>query len=111
MLTIPTRTDSGNYIFSVELEEIVFFFEFYFNERDQSWFFDLLDSSSNVIRYGIKCVTNWQLLQRIATAGRPPGEVVCGDTTGEDRRAGLEDLGDEIDFVYFLESEVEAATA
>lgn len=103
---IPTRTDSATYFFSVELEGVVFVFRFQFNERDQSWFFDLLDADGVAIRQGVKCVTNYPLLRLVADPERPAGELYCIDTTGEDRRAGLADLGDALDFVYFDSSEL-----
>lgn len=105
---IPTSTDLATYTMSVELESIVFGFRFQFNNRDQSWFFDLLDSEALPIRQGIKVVTNFPLLRLIAREDRPPGELYAIDTTGADRRAGLEDLGDELSFVYFEESELPA---
>ena len=105
MLLIPTDTSLATYTFSVELEEIVFNFRMQFNERDQSWFFDLLTEDGDPIREGIKVVTGFPLLRLIATAGRPPGELFALDTTGADRRAGLNDLGGEILFVYFLKGE------
>lgn len=107
-VVIPTDTSLATYVFSVELELIVFGLRFQFNERDQSWFFDILTAEGDPIRQGIKVVTNFPLLSRIARIDRPPGELLAIDTTGEDRRAGLGELGigQQVVFVYFDASEV-----
>ena len=108
MVIIPTDTSLATYTFSVEIELIVFLFRFQFNERDQSWFFDILTADGDPIRQGVKVVTNFPLLARIARLDRPPGEIVAVDTTGEDRRAVIGELGidRQVAFVYFLKSEV-----
>jgi hypothetical protein len=103
---IPTRTDLASYAFSIELEAVVYRFRFQFNERDQSWFFDLLTEDGVPIRQGLKVVTNFPLLLRIASDQAPPGQLYAIDTTGEDLRAGLEDLGDQVQLVYFSEDEL-----
>lgn len=107
-IVIPTSTSLATYTFSIELELIVFRFRFQFNTRDQSWFFDILTDEGDPIRQGIKVVTNFPLLSRIARADRPPGELVAIDTTGEDRRAGLDELGvgQQVELIYFDADEV-----
>ncbi len=108
MVIIPTDTNLATYVFSIELELIVFGFRFQFNERDQSWFFDVLTAEGVPIRQGLKVVTNFPLLSRIARLDRPPGELFAVDTTGEDRRAVVGELGidRQIEFVYLDASEV-----
>ena len=108
-LIIPTRTDLGIYQFSIELEGVIFIFRMIYNTRDASWFFDLLDIDSEPISLGVKCVTNFPLLRLVVDARRPAGELYVVDTTGEDRRAGLEDLGDGLSLVYFDSTEVPAS--
>lgn len=108
MLIIPTDTNLATYVFSIELEAIVFGFRFQFNERDQSWFFDVLTAEGVPIRQGLKAVTNFPLLARVARIDRPTGELYALDTTGEDLRAGLGELGpgQQVQFVYFDADEV-----
>lgn len=108
MVIIPTDTQLATYEFSVELEAAVYRFRFQFNERDKSWFFDVLTEDGTPIRQGIKAVTNFPLLRQIAKPERPPGELYCVDTTGEDKRAGLGELGvdRQVRFVYLDQSEV-----
>ena len=105
---IPTDTNLATYIFSVELQLIVFGFRFQFNERDQSWFFDVLTAEGDPIRQGVKVVTNFPLLSRIARLDRPPGDIFAIDLTGEDLRPGLGELGSEqqVQFIYFEPSEI-----
>jgi hypothetical protein len=108
MVIVPTNTDLATYVFSVELEAIVFGFRFQFNERDQSWFFDVLTAEGVPIRQGLKVVTNFPLLSRVARIDRPPGELYAFDTTGQDKRAGLGELGigQQVELVYFDADEV-----
>lgn len=105
---IPTDTILATYTFSVELESIVFNFRFQFNNRDQSWFFDILTADGDPIRQGVKVVTNFPLLSRIARLDRPPGDIFAADLTGEDLRAGLGELGigQQIELNYFEQSEI-----
>ncbi len=110
MVIIPTNTTLASFVFSTELELIVFGLRFQFNERDQSWLFDLLTAEGLPIRQGIKVVTNFPLLSRIARADRPPGELIAIDTTGEDRRAVIGELGigRQVELTYFEASEIPA---
>jgi len=103
---VPTRTDLATYEFTIELDAAIYRFRFQFNERDQSWFFDLLDEDGNPFRQGKKVVTNFPLFRLLATEGRPPGELYAVDTTGQNIRAGLEDLGSQVILVYYPEGEV-----
>ncbi len=103
ILTIPTRTDLGSYRFTIELDEAVYELVFAYNNRDSHWYFDLYDEEGNLLRAGLKAVTNWPLLRLDKSNDRPPGDIFAIDPTDEDIEAGLEDLGDSVTLTYVEE--------
>ncbi len=103
ILTIPTRTDLGNYRFSIELDEAVYELVFAYNNRDAHWYFDLFDEEGNLLRAGLKAVTNFPLLRLDKSNDRPPGDIFAIDPTDQGTEAGLEDLGDSVTLTYVEE--------
>jgi hypothetical protein len=105
---IPTRIDLGIYRMTVDLDGVSFVLRFVFNEREGFWYFDLADANDLPIRSGIKVVTGFSLTRLIRDLRRPPGEITVVDTTGQDREAELENLGDEILMNYTEAADVPA---
>jgi hypothetical protein len=103
-LTIPTRIDLAVYRFSIELDELVYQFSFFYNNRDAHWYFDLSDEDGNLLRAGLKAVTNWPLLRLDKSNDRPPGDIFAVDPTDQDIEAGLRDLGDAVTLTYVEEA-------
>jgi hypothetical protein len=98
-LTIPTRTDTGRYRFSIELSGVVFVFVFSFNRRDDHWYFDLLDNAGEAIRSGVRVTPNFPLLRQLVQQGRPDGLLFAIDPQGN-LEPGLEDLGGQVKLTY-----------
>lgn len=110
-VVVPTRVDLLEYRQQVRLDGVVFTMLFRFNDRDQSWYLDLLDSSESPIRNGIRLRTGTPMLRLIATAGRPAGELVPIDSTGADTEPDGTNLGTGVPLVYVEELDVIAALA
>lgn len=108
VLTIPTRTDLGAYTFQIELDDKLYRFTMQFNHREGYWYMSIADESGNDIRTGVKIVSNFPLLRRVANIDSPAGEIMALDTTDADADAGLEDLGDTILLTYVEEGSVPA---
>ena len=92
---LPTRNDLGRYVFQVPLDETVFGFDFRFNVRDNRWYYDLLDADGVALRHGIKIVSNWPTLGRMAQQTRPDGGIVAVRADGDDD-PDRETLGNEV---------------
>ncbi len=112
MEILPTRTDGSNwYDFNIQLEGIVFTFEFVWNDREGSWYFNLYDTNANLLLAGIKVVLNTFLLARFVSTSLPNGDLTACDTTGQDVMPGLQDLGDRVLLSYFSNAELQAIAA
>ena len=80
----PTRNDIGRYFMRLELDGVVFGFDFRFNVRDGRWYYDLLDADGVAIRSGLKIVSNWPTLRIMTQQGRPAGDVFAVRPNGTD---------------------------
>lgn len=89
--SLPNRTNLVNYRFRVALSGVVFGFRFYFNRRDQHWYFDMTDAAGVLLRAGMKVVADFPLLRQWTQQNRPDGELSSIAATDTD--PGLEDLG------------------
>ncbi len=99
LIEVPRGTDS-NFTFQVELDATIFTMVFLFNRRADVWYFDLLTQAGVAIRRSIKLTTGWQWLRQVQRAGRPIGELLALDTTQSGLRTTLEELNDQIQFIY-----------
>lgn len=84
ILELPTRTDLSVYDFTIELDEVVFTYSFFFNTRSNHWYLNILDIDGNPLREGIKIVSNWPLLVPWTQQGRPAGEMVSASPQTDD---------------------------
>lgn len=110
-LILPTRTDLAIYRERVDLEGDTFTLDFQYNSREGAWYFDLLDADATPIRSGIRVVVGVPLLRLIHGAGKPAGEMMATDQSGEDQEAGAEDLGDRVLLTYLEATDVAEALA
>jgi hypothetical protein len=96
---VPTRTDLGRYLFSVELTSVVYLIRLVWNRRDQRWYLDLLSAEGEPIRHGLKVVTNFPLLRQLIQQDRPEGWLLAINAL-DDNDPGLEDLGAQVKLTY-----------
>lgn len=81
---LPTVNDIGRYRFRVELDNVVFGFDFRFNVRDGRWYYNLLNADGEIIRAGLKIVSNWPTYRIMVQQGRPVGDVLAVRPNGTD---------------------------
>lgn len=105
IVTLPMRPDLPNYGFQVDLEGVSYGFVFRWNDREGSWYFDLLDGEGVTLRAGVKLVLDFPLFLSIASARRPPGQLFAVDTSNTGAEPGAHDLGVRIQLVYYESSE------
>lgn len=107
MEILPTLTDGTPwYDFTVELEGITFQFEFFWNDRESDWYFNLYDSGSNPVLMGIKVTLSVGLFGRFKGSNLPNGDLLALDTSGQDLMPGIQDLGDRVLLVYVDSTDV-----
>jgi hypothetical protein len=101
-VVLPFTPSVAYYTFSTTLADRIYIFDVHWNARDLAWYFDLLDSNSNVIASGVKVVlgavlarwgVNDPLIQQ--------GSLVAKDTSKQDREAGFDDLGTRVQVRYY----------
>lgn len=105
---LPTSTTDANYVFTVDLDGVEFKLSFKYNERDDAWFFDILDPNEVVLRAGLKVVNEWPLLRLWSEASSPQGEIIAvnqGDVTAPPT---LNQLGAEVVLTYLDAEEIAA---
>jgi len=101
-LIIPMEDapDLGNFSLVASLDGVDYQFVFNYNGREDAWYFDLLTVEGNVIRAGVKVVSNWPLLRRCKEETKPGGELMAIDTLSDARDPLLDDLGNRVAFAY-----------
>lgn len=104
VFTLPADATQANYEFETDLDGVAFRFSFKYNERDDSWNMNVLDVEGNILRAGIKVVTNWSMFLRWIQQGRPDGDVFSVALGGISRPATLGELGDGVVLAYEGES-------
>jgi hypothetical protein len=67
--------DVPHYSTEIELSGVVYRFEFYWNGREDRWYFDLRALDSTPIAVGVKIVSNWDSLRTLVHELRPPGII------------------------------------
>jgi len=105
---IPTSTTDANYVFTVELDGTEFRLRFKYNERDDAWYFSVLDAEGNILRAGLKVVNEFTLLRLWAQANRPRGELVAVNQGMVTAPPTLNQLGAEVVLTYLDASEIAA---
>lgn len=99
---VGTALDGVNYILDV----------YWATEEDSpaggSWYFHLRDENAAMIRAGIRIVLGAFLGRRSVDKRFPRGVLIAADLSGDDRDAGIDDLGTRV-VVYFYTPEEVAA--
>ena len=99
--SLPVAASIPNQRFSTTLDGDHFVMDVRWNERDESWYLDILDESENPIRRGLKITQGNFIGSHVAVPGMPAGQLVAFDTSGQGIEAGLDDLGERV-IVYFV---------
>jgi hypothetical protein len=102
---IPLTSGTPQFVQQASLDGVVYTLDFYYNTREDSWYFNLLDVERNPIIMGRKMVADWPLLQRSRSASKPPGELYVIDNSGAGLDPSLDDFGDRVSLVYADEAE------
>lgn len=87
--------DSPFYTMKTQLDGTQYGLTFRWNQRTNTWSFDLDDSAGVQIIHGIRIMVGVPLLTRYHyQASCPPGDIVCISKTSDDSPPGLHDLAD-----------------
>lgn len=104
---IPLEQDFPEFVQQTQLDGITYTLRFHWNEREESWYFELGDVDDNPVVASRKVVADWPLLHREQSEDKPPGSIWAIDLTGEGQPPGLNDLDERVIILYFDEAEME----
>lgn len=90
---LPFVPGDANYRFSTTLNDVDYTFDVRWNERDEAWYFDMLDASGEPIVLGVKIVLGAYLGRQSAHPFFKTNVIAAIDTTLEERDATFDDLG------------------
>lgn len=99
-LILPVRNDIAAYIFQVELDGSLYFFDFRYNTRMERWICDILDSEQSPLLSGIVMLTNFSLLAGFNDPDLPPGDLYCIDQSEKNRNPDRQSFGEDVKLVY-----------
>jgi len=90
---VPIEASNTNQEFSVQLDGVEFVLRIQWQDRDESWYIDLLTAALVPLWMGARIAVGVPLLYQFVSASRPAGELMAIDTAGNDEDPGIDDLG------------------
>lgn len=101
ILIIPVRSDIKAYQFQLDLEGVIYTFDFGFNTRSGRWYMSIFDQSGENLLIGdIPILINIPLHDQYIDTRLPPGRFVAIDETGKNKEATVSNFGTEIKLFY-----------
>lgn len=98
---VPIDSTYDHFSQTVELDGTVYTFEFKYNPRDFSWYFDLSDNLGNLLVGSIPAIIGWPLLRQYKyDVSLPPGILYFLDQTDQDLPPARYELGQRVVLVY-----------
>lgn len=107
MQIIPAKQDT-QYREEIELDGTSFILIFAWNALNEYWTFSIYDRDLNPIVYGIKIVTQFNLIEQIVQLGMPLGDIFCQNIVGLFQKIQRNDMGLTNELVYYAEGELTA---
>lgn len=100
-LVLPIRSDFKAYDFQIDLEGIIYTFDFGFNTRAKRWYMSIYDQAKENLLIGdLPVLINVPLHDQYIDESLPPGRFIALDETGQDSEATSENFGTEIKLFY-----------
>lgn len=99
---IPILVDTPSYSMRVTLTGVVFVLHFAYNGRIDRYYLSVHDVADNPIVTGMRVICDWPLMRKCRTTGRPRGEIVFSDLSGNAEPPGLHELGRRV-LCYYVE--------
>ncbi len=100
MITIPITDPTPRFTQGVDLDGVSYVLSFEWNDRDETWSMNVLNSDSVPLVTGVGLRIGLPLLNRYTSVAGPAGVLEVIDTTGQDLDPGFADLGDRVQLVY-----------
>jgi hypothetical protein len=104
VLALPTSLTLTHYEMRLSLDGVAYALVFHWNDRDESWYLDILTDEDERIASGLKIIVGWPLGIRSADLRMPAGLLMAIDTSGEGRQPAIDELGERV-ILYYYEAE------
>ncbi len=109
MQIIPLPSGAAFFRQRVALDGVDFYIDLAWNGRAGTWALSLLDGDEIPLVFGMTAVTNRPMLRRYKhLSGMPGGDLIFMDLTQTIDAASYDQLGREIELVYFTAAEIAA---
>lgn len=99
VLPLP-QTDGQAFTKTFVLSGATYRFDFYFNERTDTWSISLADGGGVDIATGKACILNYDLFAFVSDNRLPPGLLMLTDVGGNFTPAGRDELGSRVILLY-----------
>ncbi len=109
--TLPISPSVPFQSFQVELDGVLYGFEFRWNHRAEAWVMSLLDLTGAAILTGIRLCFGGPVLPVSRSLATPPGELLLVESTTGVGDPTLDSLGAQVLLLYLDAAEVLAVAA
>ncbi len=90
---VPIKPGDVDQEFSVQLDGVEYVLRAQWQDRDESWYLDVLTAALVPVFMGARIAVGVPLLFQLVAEVRPAGDLIPIDTTGGDNDPGLDDFG------------------
>lgn len=107
MIIIPfSNSEFPSFIQEVTIDNAVYKFRFYWNDRFEYWSMSIFDFEDNIIIHGIKLVINYELFNPFRYLDIPRGALYVIDTTDSIDKIGRDDMDTNCRLLYLTEADL-----
>lgn len=112
MVILPTfQKRTARYEYDIEMDSRLFHLAFSWNDREESWYMDIMDSKREPIINGIKMVINYNLLlQYRAYRELPQGSMILYDAQQDpvNSQVTFDNFGKRYQLIFLTNEELRA---
>lgn len=106
MIELHTEQDLARFEYRVLLDQKTYTIRFDWNDRDESWYFNLQDENNDYLVVGQRISVSAAMIRDKSLPNMPQGTLLCYDTTLSMEDPGFADLGDRCKIYYFSPGEL-----
>ncbi len=105
-IAIPFEPSLTYYRLITVISGVPYIFDVRWNDRDQAWYFDVLEEDETPIVHGVKVILGMYLARRCDHTLFRDGVFLARDTTDAGIEAGIDDLGARVQVIRYSLLEV-----
>lgn len=106
MIQLPMFSDESTYKYTIDIDDGVFGFRFYFNARSETWRMDIESEDGETLAGGIPLLVNTDLLAFFSNPDLPAGSIYLIDNLDTGAEMGFQNV-DDYSLIYIPDGEIE----